>query len=108
VGVYGSNPPGYGFRVADTSDAQARIDAGALTLADTVEPGAAGTVDANTVVYDEDGAVAAAPVIARLDDGRRVYARVEPSLSPSLAGELLVGRRIRLVAGDGPPTYDLI
>jgi acetyl-CoA C-acetyltransferase len=108
VGVYSSNPPGSGFRIGDTTSAQMDINAGALPLADTAEPGTEGTVDGNTVVYDNDGAVAAAPVIARLDDGRRVCARVESSLLSSLVGELLVGRRIRLVASDGPPTYELV
>jgi acetyl-CoA C-acetyltransferase len=107
VGVYSSNPPDVGFRTADTEEAQKRIDAGALMVADTVEPGAEGVVEANTVVYDDRGAAAAAPVIARLDDGCRVCARVESSLLPSLAGELLVGKRIRLVATDGPATYEL-
>jgi acetyl-CoA C-acetyltransferase len=106
VGVYSSTPAG--FCVADTTDAQATIDAGALTVADTVEPGTQGTVDAHTVVYGSDGAVTGAPAIVRLDDGRRVGARVESSLLPSLAGELFVGRRIRFVAGDGPPTYELV
>lgn len=108
VGVYSSIPPGAGFRIGDTTDAQMDIDAGALALADTAEPGTQGTVDGNTVVYDSDGAVTAAPVIARLDDGRRVCARVESSLLSSLVGELLVGKRIRLVASDGPPTYELV
>jgi acetyl-CoA C-acetyltransferase len=108
VGIYGSNPPRSGFRIGDTTDAQKDIDAGALMLADTVEPGARGTVDANTIVYDDGGAVTGAPVIATLDDGRRVCARVESSLLTSLAGELLVGRRVRFVESDGPPTYELI
>jgi acetyl-CoA C-acetyltransferase len=108
VGVYSSTPPGVGFLGGDTTDAQIAIDAGALTVADTVEPGAEATVDANTVVYDSDGAVTAAPAIARLDDGRRVCARAESSLASSLAGALLVGERIRFVASDGPPTYELV
>jgi acetyl-CoA C-acetyltransferase len=107
VGVYGSDPPGEGFRVADTTDAQAAINAGALTVAETVEPGEQATVDGHTVVYDVDGAVTLAPAIARLDDGRRVCARAESSLLPSMGDELLVGRRIRFVPTDGPPTYEL-
>src|SRR5262249_18767605 len=107
VGVFSSNPPGEGFRVADTADAQTAINAGALPIADTAEPGTGATVEGNTVVYDNDGAVTAAPLIARLDDGRRVCARVEESLLPSMGAQLLVGRRIRFVASDGPPTYEL-
>jgi acetyl-CoA C-acetyltransferase len=106
VGVYSAHPPSSAFRTADTADAQMAINAGALPMAEAVDPGTAGTVDGNTVVYDNDGAVTAAPVIARLDDGRRVCARVEPSLLASVAGELLVGRRIRFVESDGPPTYE--
>jgi hypothetical protein len=64
-------------------------------------------VEGNTVVYDNDGKATAAPVIARLDDDRRVCARVESSLLPSMGAELLVGRRIRFMASDGPPTYEL-
>jgi acetyl-CoA C-acetyltransferase len=108
VGVYGSTPAGAGFRRGDTAGSQEVINAGALPIADAAEPGTEGTVDGNTVVYDTDGAVTAVPVIARLDDGRRVCARVESSLLSSLAGELLVGRRIRLVPSDGPPTFELV
>ena len=107
VGVYGSNPPGEGFRVANTTDAQAVINAGALPVAETVEPGEQATVEGHTIVYDGDRAVTSAPAIARLDDGRRVCARAEPSLLPSMDDELLVGRRIRFVPTDGPPTYEL-
>jgi acetyl-CoA C-acetyltransferase len=106
VGVYGSNPPAAAFHIGDTTGAQMAIDAGAIPLVDAIEPGMEGIVDGNTVVYDNDGTVTAAPVIARLDDGRRVCARVEPSLLSSAAGELLVGRHIRFVATDGPPTYE--
>lgn len=107
VGIYGARPRAGGFRRGDTDDAQAVIAQGALPLVETAEAGAEGVVDGSTIEY-ADGAVAAAPVIARLDDGRRVCARAEPSLLPSLAGDNLVGRRIRLVASDGSPTYTLI
>lgn len=111
VGVYGTTPPPAGFARADTTAAQTRIDAGALPLVgagEEVEAGAEGTVDGSTVTYDAAGGVATAPVVARLDDGRRVCAVADASLLPSLAGELLVGRRIRLVVTEGPPTYDLV
>lgn len=107
VGVYGTTPPPDGFRQGDTAREQARIDAGALPLVTSAEHGAQGTVDGGTVLYDAQG-VSGAPVVATLDDGRRVCARADDALLPSLAGELLVGRRVRLVPSDGPPTYDLV
>jgi acetyl-CoA C-acetyltransferase len=107
VGVYGTEPALHGFRHGDTAQVQAQIDATALPLVETAEQGAEGTVAGSTVQYDAEGAVSSAPVIATLDDGRRVCARAEPSQMASLAGALLVGRRVRLVGSDGPPTYEL-
>ena len=57
------------------------------------------------MVYARDGSVASAPVIARLDDGRRIVAQAASSLLAELAGQSLVGRRI-LVAGS-PILYRL-
>jgi acetyl-CoA C-acetyltransferase len=107
VGVYGTSPAPGGFRAGDTTAAQQAIDAAALPLVETAETGAEGTIDGSTTVYAADGTVDAAPVIARLTDGRRICARADASLLPSVAGQLLVGKRIRLVQDDGTPTYDL-
>ena len=101
MGVYGAEPPPKGFVAADTSQEQARIDAAALPIATDAE-GLAEVVS-STVVYARDGSVADAPVIATLDDGRRVVARAEESIRSSLAGESLIGARIR-VSGS-PLTY---
>lgn len=102
VGVYGSEPPPDGFRRGDTSASQAEIDASAIDVVDEAE--GAATVEASTILYDRDGEVTGAPVYARLDDGRRIVARLDDgSLGPDLAGVLLVGARIS-VAGS-PPTY---
>jgi hypothetical protein len=70
-----------------------------------LEVGGHATVVAATVVYDGES-VASAPVIATLDDGRRVVASAAPSQLPALAGRNLVGARVR-VAG-APPTYEVI
>jgi acetyl-CoA C-acetyltransferase len=101
VGIYGSMPPPAGFRRGDTRDDQQRINAGAVELALTDAEGPA-TVEASTVVYAADGTVEAVPVIARLDDGRRVSAQCADDLA-SLAATSLVGARIS-VSGT-PPAF---
>ncbi|HVM52055.1 MAG TPA: hypothetical protein VM262_02560 [Acidimicrobiales bacterium] len=99
AGIYGSEPPPAGFRRGDTSADQRAIDASAIPLA--VDDAAGGaTVDASTVVYASDGSVESVPVIARLDDGRRVAAKAHPGELAGLAGQSLVGARIQV---DGSP-----
>ena len=97
IGIYGSQPAPRGFVEADTSNQQARIDAAALPVT-TPAAGIDGParVVASTVVYNRDGSVADAPVIATLDDGRRVAARADESLRESLDGRCLIGARIRV------------
>jgi hypothetical protein len=53
-------------------------------------------VVASTVALGHGGEVTAAPVIARLDDGRHVAAAAHSSELPSLAGRNLVGTRIEV------------
>ncbi len=108
VGIYGAEPPPRGFSRPDTSAAQAAIDATALEVAEAVDDGGVpATVEAATVVHDRTEAVSAAPVIARLDDGRRVAAMCAAPADElaSLAGVNLVGQRVA-VAGS-PPRYRL-
>lgn len=102
IGLYGGSPPPRGFVRADTTAAQARIEAEALEVVASAEGPA--QVDGGTVVYDRDGAVAAAPIVATLSDGRRVAAVAEPGLLPELSGRSLVGERVVLAAGV-PPVY---
>ena len=104
VGLYATAPPPRGFAAADTSAAQAEIDAAALPLALEADGDARG--EAGTVVYDRDGSVSSAPVIATLSDGRRAAAQAEPSQLEELAGQSLVGRTIRLQGK--PPIYTLL
>jgi acetyl-CoA C-acetyltransferase len=101
LGIYGSGPPPNGFLGIDTSKQQEEIDAAAIPI--VTEAAGEATVVGGTVVYGRDGAVESAPVIADLDDGRRVVAMADPSLLPSLAGMSLVGSRVS-VAGS-PPIY---
>ncbi|MGH0028847.1 MAG: acetyl-CoA acetyltransferase [Myxococcota bacterium] len=104
MGVYGATPPPDGFRQADTAAAQERIDADALPFA--VEAEGEARVDASTVLYERDGSVQDAPVIATLDDGRRVAARSDGSAKDELAGRSLIGERIRV--GGSPLVYRLL
>ncbi len=105
VGVYGTSPPARGWRRGDTTAAQRAIDASAVPVAVAVDTGRPAEVVASTVAYARDGAVSAAPVIARLGDGRHVVAAAEEDELPSLSGHNLVGRPV-MVAGS-PPRYRL-
>ena len=101
VGLYGAEPPRRGWRRGDTDAAQVAIDASAREVAEEADGSA--TVVASTVVPGPSGMPVAAPVIARLDDGRHVAAAAHESDLAALAGRNLVGARVR-VAG-GPPRY---
>ncbi len=103
VGIYGGSPPVGGWAPGETGPDQARIDAGAVVVAGEVGGRAGATVLASTVVAGPDGSPAAAPVIARLDDGRQVAAAAEETELAGLAGLSLVGHRVE-VSG-GPPRY---
>jgi acetyl-CoA C-acetyltransferase len=99
VAIYSSEPPPHGWRRGDTAKAQAAIDAGAVEVAsDGVGPA---TVVASTVVVGLDGKPRAAPVVARLTDGRHVAAAAEDDELPALDGRNLVGEPI-VIAGPLP------
>lgn len=103
VGVYGATPPPSGWRSGDTSGDQRTIDASAVEVA--VEADGPGRVLASTVAYDPHGRVSAAPVIARLHDGRHIAAAAaEDELGP-LAGRSLVGEPVHIWGS--PPRYRL-
>ena len=96
-------PAHHGWRLGDTTDAQRAIDASAVPVAASAEGGA--VVVASTVVADRDGSVRAAPVIARLDDGRHIAAAADDGEGAALAGRNLVGERIHL--SGAAPRYRL-
>ncbi len=104
VGIYSSEPPANGFQRPDTSAEQKAIDEAAIPATSQAEGRA--QVAGGTVVYDRNGTVTSAPVIATLEDGQRVVANAEPELLPELAGRSLVGETID-VRGAAPPTYSL-
>ncbi len=103
VGLYGAAPPPRGWRRGDTHDAQQVIDASALPVASEATGDA--VVVAATAVMGRDGAISAAPVIARLPDGRQIAAAASPDELTALAGRDLVGTHIE-VSG-APPRYRL-
>jgi acetyl-CoA C-acetyltransferase len=104
LGIYGNEPAPRGFVLADTSKAQSELEAAAKDVAYEAEGEA--KVLAGTVIYDRSGEVSAAPLIARLPDGRQLAAVAAPEILPELAGRSLVGETVE-VSGTGPPTYTL-
>ncbi|MGA2520136.1 MAG: acetyl-CoA acetyltransferase [Acidimicrobiales bacterium] len=108
VGVYGATPPPGGWRRADTTAAQRAIDASARPVAegiDAADGAAPAVVVASTVAYARDGSVSAAPVIARLRDGRHIAAAAVAGELPALAGRFLVGEDVTVTGT--PPHYTL-
>jgi len=101
VGIYGASPPPRGWRRGETADGQRAIDASALTVA--TEADGPAVVVAATAAMGRDGAVSAAPLIARLPDGRQIAAAAEPGELADVAGRELVGASIE-VSGN-PPRY---
>ena len=99
VGIYSAEPPARGWRQGDTTADQAAIDASAVEVASDAL--GAATVVASTVVAGRYGKPSAAPVIARLPDGRHVAAAAEEEELPALDGRNLVGERI-VVSGPLP------
>lgn len=105
VGVYGSSPPPRGYRRGDTSADQRRIDSTALAVVGDAGALSLAQVEAATVVYNRDGEVASAPVIASLPDGRRIVARAAAGDLGSLAGRDITGHEVRVEGS--PPTYHM-
>jgi acetyl-CoA C-acetyltransferase len=104
LGIYGNEPGANGFVLADTSKEQSAINASATPV--VLEANGNATVEGGTVIYDRNGDVVAAPVIARCPDGSRLVAIASPELLPELAGRSLVGETI-VVSGSQPPSYTL-
>ncbi|HUO48773.1 MAG TPA: hypothetical protein VMU09_08070 [Acidimicrobiales bacterium] len=108
AGVYSSAPPTAGFVAVDTTAAQQAIDAEAVPVAAGLDGGLglAAEVVGATVAYGPGGDPIAAPVVARLADGRHVAAAAQesdPAALTALAGRDLVGTAVR-VSGT-PPRY---
>jgi acetyl-CoA C-acetyltransferase len=98
VGLYGTSPPALGWAHPSCVAEQEAIDATALTVRDDADGVA--VVEANTVVYDRDGAAAEAPVFARLPDGTRAVApAADAAIAAEVAGKRLVGCAVRCRSG---------
>jgi acetyl-CoA C-acetyltransferase len=112
VGVYGTRPLDAPYAPIDTSGAQAAIDASALSAVPAgVELEGDAVVDASTVLYDREGTPIGAPVIATLEDGRRLVAAAAAGVADDVAGHFLVGARIhteRAAGIDGAPTFRVV
>lgn len=109
VGIYGSREPAVGFSAEDsakdTAKSQDAIDASALpclTLGEAAD--AMATVVASTVYYDREGGPVGAPVIATLDDGRRVAASAGAEGLADVGDTWLVGARVHVEASAGGAT----
>jgi len=105
IGLYAATPPPRGWRHADCRTDQARIDATAVPVADDTTGDA--VIEAMTVIHDRNAGPTAAPVFARLGDGRRVVAAAaDPHLPAALAGTTLVGATVRVRPGEGGHVYE--
>jgi acetyl-CoA C-acetyltransferase len=84
VGLYSGRPPeGPGFRAENV---QGAVDALSRRTARTDVEGPA-TLETFTVIYDREGAPEKAIIVARTDDGARVWANsTEPDLMATLVG----------------------
>jgi acetyl-CoA C-acetyltransferase len=117
LGLYATEPPPGGFRRGDTARAQEAIDATATPMALEVEEATTARVVAVTVVRggeageggDGIGPPTAAPVIARLPDGRQMAATPADEGVLDEVGQRdvpgLVGTDLLVVPG--PPRYRL-
>jgi hypothetical protein len=66
-------------------------------------------VEAMTISHHRQRGPVAAPVIARLPDGRRTGARVaDPALPAALEGTSLIGATVRITIKDGHPVYEVV
>ncbi len=110
---------GIGGFVTDFSVGIYGLDGGPVQLAGMPRPEAPGmavaeraegraVVEAMTVLHERHAGAVAAPVIARLPDGRRVGARcADPDLPAELSGRSLIGREVELSAGPAWSEYRL-
>ncbi len=109
LGLYGSSPPPGGFQRGDTTADQGRIDASAVETALELDRAEAATVVAATTVRDNGGTPTAAPLIARLGDGRHMALAAADDEVVEAMGALdvpgLVGGAV--VVQPGPARYRL-
>ncbi len=108
AGVYGSMPPARPWRRAGHEERQRAIDA--LPHPPFVATcDGSGTIETYTVMYDRDGAMTQAIVVARCEDGRRTLAVIDaPEILPTLEREEMVGAPgVLRRRGDGRNAFEL-
>jgi acetyl-CoA C-acetyltransferase len=106
IGVYGTTPPDATPPASD--DPQAEVDGAPPGPALAPAPRGRGTIESYTVLHDRDGAPLAAPIVGRLEDGRRFLARA-PEDRTVLEGLMVsegVGRGGRVASHDGANRFD--
>lgn len=110
LGLYSATPPPSGYRKADCTADQTRIDTTAIPVASADDlPGGDthATVEAMTVMHERDTGPATAPVFARLEDGRRVVAAAaDGSIVSSLSETSLVGQKVKVRKGESSLVYE--
>jgi acetyl-CoA C-acetyltransferase len=77
VGIYSAAPPARPWERPDAEGLQARIDGLAHPTAVATATGRA-RIETYTVVHDHEGAVSNAVIVARLEDGTRTFASLDP------------------------------
>lgn len=103
--VFAAEPPAAGWSVDRNEAVTAGLEAARVPV-DNGREGRA-VVEAMTVVHDRTRGPVAAPVVVRFPDGVRCGARVpDPAMAAALSDTSLVGREVRVLAGDGHPVYD--
>lgn len=108
VGIYSNVPKGHGsggWARGNTERYQTAIDRSALRVTtDVPGTGSDAEVVAATVAYDAAGTVTSAPLVATLQDGRRVAATpADTSELSAMRGVSLVGTTVRVFGS--PPRY---
>ena len=83
-----------GWVRGNVADAQARIDAGEITVIGGVDTEEPGTVVASTIIVDAAGNPESAPVIVALGSGQRVVGTISSDELAGLSGVNLVGKKV--------------
>lgn len=104
AGIYSGREPGRPWDRKGREAIRQKLDAGQGPALNTAPKGAA-TVEAYTVMHDRRGEPAYAVLVARLESGERCWAMTEndPVLFRAMEQEEFIGRKGRIMPGDGAP-----
>ncbi len=109
IGLWSTTPPQRGFPRIDLRSEQAAIDATAVPLAEIDAVTGRARVEAFSVLHDRDEGPIAIPVVASMEDGTRVVARIDdPAFARAVSGMMLVGAEIKVrPQPGGAPQFEL-